>query len=87
MQQNTDCKLCGEKNQMVNHLIRWCSNLAQKEQETRQDWAGKVIPWELCKRLKLDHTTKSLFENKTYKILWDSEIQVDHLILVRPSAN
>ena len=45
---------------------------------------GEVIHRELCKKLKLDHTTKwymhkpeSTLENK---ILWDFEIQMDHLI-------
>ena len=25
----------------------------------QNDWVGKAIPWELCKRLKFDHTEKS----------------------------
>ena len=40
--------------------------------------------------MKFDHTTKwytqkpeSLLENKMNKILWDFEIQLDHLILAR----
>ena len=49
-----------------------------------------VIHWELCKILKFDHTNKeylhnpeSLQENKTLKLLWDFEIQIDHLISAR----
>ena len=49
-----------------------------------------MIPWELCKKCKLDHTTKcyvqkleSLQENETYKVLSDLNIQTDHLIPVR----
>ena len=48
--------------------------------KTRHDWVGKVIHWELCKRLKGDQTTKcykhkseSVQENETHKILWDFE--------------
>ena len=51
---------------------------------------GKVIHWELCKKLKCDDTTKSymhkqgsVIENETYKILWDFEIEMDHVILAR----
>ena len=42
------------------------------------DWVVNVINWELCKRLKFDHTTKcyihkqvSVRKNETHKILWD----------------
>ena len=51
---------------------------------------GKVIHWELCKKLKFDHTNKwythnadSLLENETHKLLWDFEIQTGHLIPAR----
>ena len=51
---------------------------------------GKVIHWELCKKLKFDHTNKwymhsptSVLENETQKLLWDFEIQTDYLISVR----
>ena len=51
------------------------------------NWVGKVIHWELCKKLKFGHTTKwyvhnpeSAPENAMYKILWDIEMQTDHLI-------
>ena len=29
-----------------------------KKYKIRHDWVGKVIYWELCKRLKFEHTTK-----------------------------
>ena len=51
---------------------------------------GKVIYWELYKKLKLDPTNKwemdkpeSILENEMHKLLWDFEIQTDHLILAR----
>ena len=54
------------------------------------DWVGKVIYWEMCKKLKFDHMNKwymhnSAFvpENETHKLLWDFEIQTDHLISAR----
>ena len=48
---------------------------------------GKVSLLELCKKLKFDHTNKSympnpesVLENETHKLLWNFEIQTDHLI-------
>ena len=30
-QQNSRCKLCGDKDETINHIINKCSKLAQKE--------------------------------------------------------
>ena len=73
MQQNSKCRLCGERDEMVNHIVSECSKLAQKEYKTMHDWVGKVIPWELYKRLKFDHSTKwymHKLENERHKIPW-----------------
>ena len=51
---------------------------------------GKVINCELCKKFKCDHTNKwcmhnpeSVLENETHKILWEFQIETDHLISAR----
>ena len=51
---------------------------------------GKVIHWELCKKLKFDLSTKSyghkpgfILEHETHKILKDFSIQIDPLVLAR----
>ena len=31
---------------------------------TRHDWVGKVIHWELCQKLKFDHTNKWYMQNQ-----------------------
>ena len=51
-------ELCDDGDETINHVIRKCSNLVQKEYKTRHDWVGKVIHRELCKKLKFDHTNK-----------------------------
>ena len=86
-QQNSWCRLCGDRDATMNHIISECNKLALREFKTRHDWVGKVIHWELCKNFKFDHTNKwymhnseSVPENETYKILWDFEIQTDHQI-------
>ena len=88
-QQNSKCRLCDDRDKTLDHMSR-CSKLVQKEYKTRYDWVGKVIHWEMCKKLKFDQTNKwymhnpaSVVENDTHKLLWDFDIQTDHLILAR----
>ena len=50
-QQNSKRKLCGEKDETINHISK-CSQLTQKEYKRRHDWLVKVIHWELCKKSK-----------------------------------
>ena len=73
-------------------MISRISKSTQKEYQTRHDWVGKVILWELCKKFKFDRTNKLymhksefVLENETHKILLDFEIQTDHLISVEGS--
>ena len=89
-QQNSRCRLCGDKDERIHHIISECCKLAQKEYKTRHDYVGKVIPCELCKKLKFDHknqwymhNSETVLENETYEFLWDFEIQTDHLISTR----
>ena len=42
-QQTSKCRLCGDRDETINHIISECSKLAQKEYKTRHDWVGKVI--------------------------------------------
>ena len=52
--QNSKCRLCGDRDETINHIISECSKLAQKEYKTRHNWVGKVIIWEMCKKFKFD---------------------------------
>ena len=49
-----------------------------------------MIHWYLCKKFNFDHTKKwymhnleSILKNETHKLLWDFDIQPDHLISAR----
>ena len=86
MQQNSKCRLCGDRDETINHIISECSKLAQKEYKTRRDWVSK----EMCEKFKFDHTNKwcmhnpaPVLENNTHKLLWDFDIHMDHLISAR----
>ena len=89
-QQNSKRRLCGDRDETINHIISECSKLTQKEYKARHDWIGKVIHWEMCKKFKFDHANKwymhnraPVLENDTHKLLWDFDIQTDHLISAR----
>ena len=89
-QQNSKCRLCSDRDEMINHIISECSKLAQKKYTTRYNWVGKVFQWEMCQKFKFDYTNKwymhntaPVLENDTNKFLWDFNIQTDHLIPAR----
>ena len=89
-QQNSKCRLRGDRDETINHIISECSKLAQKEYKSRHDWIGKVIHWEMCKKFIFDHTNKwymhnlsPVLENNTNKLLWDFDIHTDYLISAR----
>ena len=82
--------LCGEREEKTNHIIAECSKLSHKVYYSRHDGLDKVIHRELCKKFKLDHMNKwymhkleSARENETQNILWDFEMQTDHIISTR----
>ena len=89
-QQSSKCRLCGDRDETINHLISKCCKLAQKEYKARHDWIGKVIHWEMCRKFQFDHTNKwymhnpaPVLENDSHKSLSDFNIQTDHLIPAR----
>ena len=91
-QQNSKCRLCGDSDETINHIISECSKLPQKEYTARHECVGKVIHLEMCKKFKFDHSNKwymhkpgPVLENDTHKLLWDFNIQTDHLIPARRS--
>ena len=84
--QNSKCNLCSDRVETINHIISKCSKLAQMGYKARHDWVGKVIHLEMCKKFKFDHANKwymhnpaPVLENDTQKLLWDFDIQTDHL--------
>ena len=89
-QQNSKCRLCSDRDETINHIITECSKLALKEYKPRNYGVDKVIDSKMYKKLKFDHTNKwymhnpaPVLENNTYKLLWDFDIHMDHLISFR----
>ena len=66
------------------------NNNNNKEYKARHDWVGKGIHGEMCRKFQFDHTNKwymhnpaPVLENDSHKLLWDFNIQTDHLIPAR----
>ena len=43
MQQDSRCRLCGDRDEMSNRIISEYSKFAQKEYNTMLYWVGKVL--------------------------------------------
>ena len=63
---------------------------ASLERSIRLDTGGQGDPLGIVEKLTFDqtnkwyiHNTKFVLENETHKLLWDFEIQTDHLISTR----
>ena len=82
------CRLCGERNETVAHLVSECTMLAQKQyKEWRHDAICRVIHWRMCIDYGLDHADKwyehrpeTVVENEEIKLLWDMRIQADKVL-------
>ena len=80
-------RMCGEKDESITHLIAQCKELAQKEYKQRHDNIARIAHLELCQKFGLvgevkwyNHKPAGAVENDRVKILWDFNIQTDHVI-------
>ena len=69
-QQNSKCRLCGDSDETINHIISECSKLAQKEYKARHDWV-------MCKKLKVDHTNKWYMYNQAAVLKIDTKTPME----------
>ena len=81
------CRMCGQRDESVSHIVAECSKLAQTEYKARHDNVARIIHLELCQNRKLidekkwyNHKPESVYEDEKVKILWDFNIYTDHLI-------
>ena len=89
-QQESKCRMCDQADESINHILSECSKMAQKEYKRRHDWVGKKVHWEVSKRCGFDvakkwykHEPDAVSENNDFHILWDFEVQTDHVIEAR----
>ena len=80
------CRLCGEREETISHVVTECKMLAQKQYKLwRHDRVACVIHWTICKqhgfnapKYWYEHQPEMVLENEHAKILWDFPIQTDH---------
>ena len=79
--------MCKKAGGSIDHFVRGCSKLAQKECKRRHNNLGKIVHWKLARKCTFEagdkwyeHEPVSDLENGDYKILWDFSIQTDHVI-------
>jgi len=84
------CRLCGEKQETVEHLICSCAKIAQTDYKGRHDRVATSLHWSLCGQLGFsraerwyDHRAEKVLENETHKLLWDFDIKTDKVISAR----
>ena len=81
------CRMCGGRDESVDHLIAECEKMAQKQYKQRHDNIARIVHLELCQKFGLigkmkwyNHKPEDVMENDRVKILWDFNIQTDHVI-------
>ena len=71
----------------ITHIISECPKLLQREYKRRHDWMVKIVHWDVCRKKGFnvpnkwyEHKPLPCTENKSFKILWDFNIQTDNVI-------
>ena len=84
------CRMCGERDESIIHLIAEYKKFAQKKCKQRHDNIARIVHLELCQEFGLvgevkwyNHKPASVVENERIKIMWDFNIQTDHVIQYR----
>ena len=81
------CRLCGDKDETIDHILNGCPKLAQSEYKKRHDKVAAAVHWSMCKNYHIpcpdkwyNHQAEKVIENDEVKILWDFNIQTGHVI-------
>ena len=81
------CRLCGLKEETVDHLVSSCSKIAQTDYKGRHDRVATLLHWSLCKQYGFPrdqnwwtHRAEKVLENDSFKLLWDVPIRTDKII-------
>ena len=78
------CRMCGDKDKTVWHVIGECSKLAWTEDKRRHENVAKIIHQALCIRYGFstaerwhEHNPEKVLESREVKILCDFSVQTD----------
>ena len=82
------CRMCGDKEETISHIVSECKQLAQNEYKlSRHDKVAAILHRDICKKngfecgdKSYEHVVdseKKVLENEDVKVLWDFPIQTD----------
>ena len=78
------CRICGQFQETVDHLVSGCPELAKTEYTQRHNKAAAYLHWTICKHYDIkvqdkyyEHEPATVTENQAATILWDMPIQTD----------
>ena len=82
------CRMCGDKEETISHIVSECKQLAQKECKlSRHDKVAAILHLDICKKngfecgdKSYEHVVdseKKVLENEDVNVLWDFPIQTD----------
>ena len=84
------CRLCGEREETVMHVLSECKKIAQTEYKKRHDKVATWTHWRLCQIYSLPHAdswykhlAQKVIDTPQVKILWDFNIQTDGVLEAR----
>ena len=86
------CRLCGEREETIMHVLSECKKIAQTEYKKRHDKVATWTHWRLCQIYNVphsnnwyEHLAETVIKTPQVKILWDFNIQTDKVIeAIRP---
>ena len=55
------CRVCRKVDESVDHIVRSCSKLAQKEYKRRHDNLGKIVRWKLARNINGMNMSQKVF--------------------------
>ena len=82
------CRLCGETDETIGHIVSKCSKLAQREYKRRHGNVARMVHWKLYEEFNIEtsekwylHNPKTATENVNHKLIWDIDILCHNLIV------
>ena len=67
------CRMCGERDETVMHILSECEKLAQGEHKKRHDRVASIIHWKLCE-IHGFRRCKNWFEHQAEPVLENDDV-------------
>ena len=62
------CRVCRKVDESIDHIVKGCSKLAQKEYKRGQDNLGKIVHWKLARKCNFEAGDKC-YEHELERVL------------------